>query len=168
MARAVVEIDQKGLDQALAALEGIERVARSDDLKSNIAQYLKSEALARFDSKQAPDGSSWAQSKQNPDTLRETGTLQRSILYQISGQDILVGTQGEEIEAYAAAQQWGVTIKPKNAKALAFVVGNKTVFAQSVTLPARPYIGFAPRDEKNIIQFVAEAIAGAINQAGGA
>ena len=41
---------------------------------------------------------------------------------------------------YALADEYGVTIVPKKAKALRFEIDGKVIFAQSVTLPARPYV----------------------------
>jgi len=41
---------------------------------------------------------------------------------------------------YARIQELGGTIRPRDAKALSWVMGGKRYFAQQVTLPARPYM----------------------------
>lgn len=158
MAHALFELSEKGLDEAIASLDGMQEVIENDDAKWAIARYLSSEAKNRFDTKTAPDGAGWKQSVFNPDTLRKSGNLQRSISEEVVGDSIYVGTRGSAVAAYARAQQDGVTIKPVNAKALAFQAGNKLAFAQSVTLPARPYIGFADRDKQVIVDMLADAI----------
>lgn len=49
---------------------------------------------------------------------------------------------------YALAHEYGVTIVPKKAKALRFEIDGKVIFAQSVTLPARPYVRPSVRQGK--------------------
>lgn len=46
---------------------------------------------------------------------------------------------------YGAMHQWGGTIVPKQqGGVLAFSIGGKKVFAKRVTIPARPFLPFAP------------------------
>ena len=116
------------------------------------AQLLKVQN-ARFDSQSDPDGKPWA--KLAPLTvatrggatgpiLRRSGQLKRSGAWQVSGATLRVGVN----TIYAAAQQFGVTIKPVKAKRLAIPMGGgKFVFADKVTIPARPMVGFGARDE---------------------
>lgn len=158
MANAVIEIRDDGLDRAIAALAGAEAALSNPDLKLAIARYFSSQAKARFDSKTAPDGSTWKQSRNNDDTLVMSGALRGSISEDVDGETIMVGSRGAAVAPYAAAQQWGVTIKPVSAKSLAFMVGNKLVFAKQVTLPARPYIGVADGDREAVTEMIVSAI----------
>lgn len=41
---------------------------------------------------------------------------------------------------YALAHEFGVTIYPKKAKVLRFVIDGKEIFAKKVKIPARPYV----------------------------
>jgi hypothetical protein len=41
---------------------------------------------------------------------------------------------------YAFAHEYGVVIVPRKAKALRFEIDGKVIFAQRVTIPARPYV----------------------------
>jgi phage gpG-like protein len=160
MANAVIEIRDEGLDQAIASLEGAAEAMRDPDLKLAIARYFSSEAKNRFDTKTAPDGSTWKKSNENPDTLVLSGTLRGSISEEIVGDTIFVGSRGMAAKPYAAAHQFGVTLKPVTAKALAFTLGDKFILAKQVTLPARPYIGVAGRDRAVVVGMLVEAISG--------
>jgi len=50
--------------------------------------------------------------------------------------------------------QFGATIVPKDAKALCFMLGSRVVFAEKVTIPARPYLGFGPADLAAVFEVV--------------
>lgn len=78
-----------------------------------------------------------------------TGTLRRSIHSETGEKSgakvsVLVGTDLE----YAAMQEFGGTIVPKNAKRLVFEVDGKKVFARKVTIPAHPYLRPAFDEQK--------------------
>jgi phage gpG-like protein len=84
--------------------------------------------------------------------LRRSGRLMSSGNFQVSGMTLSLGVD----TIYARAQQYGATIVPKNAKSLAIPVRagkdgrNKDGFIllKSVTIPARPMVGFGPREEE--------------------
>lgn len=69
--------------------------------------------------------------------LKKSGTLWRSIaITQVSPTSVSLSSD----RVYAAIHQFGGVIRPKAAGGrLAFSVGGKRVFAQSVTIPARPF-----------------------------
>ena len=50
---------------------------------------------------------------------------------------------------YARIHQLGGTIRPRRAKALHFRLGDTPVFAQQVTIPARPYLGWGDAEEQD-------------------
>ena len=50
------------------------------------------------------------------------------------------GTWGVQDVRYALIHELGGVIRPVAAKALAFKIGDRWVFAKSVTIPARPYL----------------------------
>lgn len=59
---------------------------------------------------------------------------------------------------YALAHEFGVTIYPKKAKALRFVIDGEVIFAGKVTIPARPYVRPSVRQGQN------KAVKAVINQ----
>lgn len=143
---------------------------RGSALKA-IAVGLVEETQSRFERGAGPDGAAWAglnpayaAIKRGPGILRESRMLQRSVTSQVSGNRILVGSN----RVYAAVHQFGATIKPKNAKALVFRLrpagkgkgGNSgLVMAKSVTIPARPYLGFGKGDREVVMDVLEDVIA---------
>ncbi len=74
--------------------------------------------------------------------LYKTGNLRRSIHFGdlVIGPGFAEGKAGTNLE-YAAAQENGATIVPKNAKMLHWVTDSgEDVFARSVTIPPHPYM----------------------------
>lgn len=111
----------------------------------------------RFVKQVDPDGAAWqalnaeyAAGKRNSRILTESGRLRDSINARASNDEVLVGTN----VIYAAAHQLGATIVPKNASHLYFRIGGRLIKADSVTLPARPYLGISSDDETMIAEIV--------------
>ena len=128
-------------------------------LMRRLGERIQAWTQDRFDAnqQQAPDGTPWA--KLNPKyaqnkprhlqnrKLTLSGHLRKSIRWQLlDSQSVLVGTNVK----YAAIHQFGGTIRPKKGKALAF--GGR--FVQSVTIPARPYLGISEHDNKEIREII--------------
>lgn len=135
----------------------------------------------RFESETAPDGTPWAplkpatlkrkqRQKRILKTLQERGSLRRSIIYQVSANQLQVGTNLE----YAAIHQFGGTI-PQAARSTEqefkiskdgksrFAKRGKGNFAQRITrgastteIPARPFLGVSRRDAAAIQEIVAD------------
>lgn len=83
-------------------------------------------------------------------TLRDTGRLYNSIKYSIldGGKRVVVGTNVK----YAPVMHFGATIKAKSGKYLKF----KTTMGgwaqvQSVTIPARPFLGMSVDDSQEVL-----------------
>ena len=168
-ARIDVSLDDAAIRAAFGRLS---TALRGGALKA-IAAGLVEETQSRFERGAGPDGAAWAglnpayaAIKRGPGILRESRMLQRSITSQVSGSRILVGSN----RVYAAVHQFGATIKPKNAKALVFRLrptgkgkgkgGNSgLVMAKSVTIPARPYLGFGKGDREVVMDVLEDVIA---------
>lgn len=117
----------------------------------------------RFERGVDPTGAAWAglhpayaMIKRGPGILRESRMLQRSITSAVNGNSVIVGSN----RVYAAVHQFGATIRPKNGKRLAFRLGrvgprggksSGMVFAKSVTIPARPYLGIGKSSREAIM-----------------
>jgi phage virion morphogenesis protein len=117
----------------------------------------------RFETETEPLGGRWQ--KLNPayamiqgggGILKVSGLLNRTITSETTGSDILIGSN----RIYAAVQQFGATIVPVSARVLAFKMGflgkrggikKGLVFARSVHIPARPYLGFGPKDYRETL-----------------
>lgn len=165
--------------QTLAAISRLGGIVRSAVPRA-IGVALVDTTQRRFDSGREPFGAPWhklnpayAQIKKGPGILRASLNLDLSVTFQVSGLKITVGSN----RIYAAVHQFGATIKPVRAKALAFRLGGAgvgprggkrtTTFlvrAKSVTIPARPYLGFGPADQRAAFEvlnsFVRRAVSG--------
>ncbi|MBB4955565.1 phage virion morphogenesis protein [Agrobacterium vitis] len=111
----------------------------------------------RFVSQTDPDGNAWqaldpdyAATKRNSRILTESGRLRDSINARAGNDHVSVGTN----VIYAAIHQLGGTIEPKAASHLFFKIGGERIVANSVTLPARPYLGISSDDETAIAEIV--------------
>lgn len=147
-----VEITERGLDQALAAME---RLAGWDhfELMDTVGRTIQLQTRRRLSSeKTSPDGIPWKETQRDNPTLYNTGTLHDSIDYRADLNSITVGSP----LIYATIHQFGGIIKPKNGKALAFSVGGDSVFAKQVTIPARPYMGVSTDNAREIDIVIAD------------
>lgn len=149
------------LDFRFEGLEGVDRALQKLDplaageMLTGIARMIQEQTRRRITSdKAAPSGERWKPNREGTSTLYRSGTLARSIDYSVSGDAAIVGSG----LVYAAIHQFGGTIVPKKAKRLVFRLGNRTVFARKVTLPARPYLGLSATDREDIIDQVGRFI----------
>jgi len=115
-----------------------------------ISKSLESDVKDNFQNQESPDGQPWKPSRraqmEGGETLLDSGRLADSYIGQ-SGKDY--AEVGSNV-IYAAIQQFGGTIRPKNGKALRFKIGGKFITIKSVTLPARPHVGIGPDDADRI------------------
>lgn len=144
----------------LAALDGVIRAGHELlPLQQNLGELLVQRTNRRFDTGTGPFGVPWAplnpqyaKEKRRGGPLVKTGELAGKvgglgIVYQIAGDDLLVGTD----RPHARVHQFGATIRPKTAAALIFSMGGVTVFADEVTIPARPFLGIDDDDRTEIL-----------------
>lgn len=125
---------------ALSALE-------QSELVTSLARRVQEQTRRRIRvSKTSPDGIPWKPNRAGTSTLLAAGALLRSIDFLVDGGQAIIGTG----LVYARIHQRGGKIVPKSKKALRFVAGGKVVFARSVTMPARPYMGVSDEDGREI------------------
>lgn len=158
-ARIAFTLNDKAYAEAVGRLGGVLRAG----VFPAIGMALVEQTNRRFEAGTDVWGTAWAPLnpayatiKRGPGILRESRMLQRSITYQVHGNQVLVGSN----RIYAAVHQFGAVITPKNAPALAFRLGAQTkrggvrrafAHAKSVRIPQRPYLGFGPKDQRAVM-----------------
>lgn len=129
-----------------------------------IGVALVEEVHTRFERAVDPQGNPWkpllpdyAAMKRGPGILRESamrGGLMGSITFKANHESVEVGTN----KIYAAVHQFGATIRPVHAPFLVFRLASGVVHADSVTIPARPFLGIGPSDERAIFEVLDDAV----------
>lgn len=121
-------------------------------LLEGLARMVQEQTRHRIRSqKTAPDGARWKPNREGTSTLYRSGALARSIDYAVTGDSAIIGSG----LIYAGVHQNGATITPKKAKRLVFRLGNRTVFARSVTIPARPFLGVSAENGRDLLDATA-------------
>lgn len=123
----------------------------------------------RFDQERGPGGIPWPQSwrarEEGGKTLTDTGLLRGSVRSEYGDDWVETGVDGRDTAGqYAASHQWGVTIRPTSARALAFTAPDGTFrMVTSVTLPARPFMGIDDEDLLDLQDAFTDYLGGAFS-----
>lgn len=142
-----------------ATLEGIDAVDRqlakldplpAAELLGHLGRMIQEQTRERFETKLAPDGSTWTPNRAGTSTLLRQGHLKRSIDYTVAGETAIIGSG----LIYAAIHQNGGVIKAKTKKALMFRIGNQWVTRRSVKIPKRAYLGISAENREDILDQV--------------
>jgi len=162
-----VVIDGGQVGQRLAQLE--HRLADLRDALGETGEIVQASTFDRFGQGVDPNGAPWVPLaastlalKVGPGPLRESLHLQNSIRYQVEGNQVRIGTN----VPYARAQQFGLPariIRPRNGKALAFGPSTSRRVVAEVHhpgMPARPFLGFSSQDEQDVLEMLADYLAG--------
>ncbi|TBV12763.1 phage virion morphogenesis protein [Stutzerimonas kirkiae] len=170
-----VLMDDRQAGELLARLA--ERLDSLQAPLNDIAEYLHRSTDDRFRQQVGPDGSPWAPlapstlaRKKGSRTLRESSALQDTLRHQVSGNELLFGTDrpygaihqfGGKIEHAARSQQAYFRQGRDGSVGNRFVKKSKSNFAQWVTrgasvtaIPARPYLGLSTDDEAEVLAIV--------------
>ena len=167
---ATIDIDTAPIG---AVLDGLRAASANmyEPLQA-IGALMVASTETRFETGKAPGGASLVESLRaklrGGQTLIETGRLRSSFTFEVLGQVVRWGTN----VIYAAIHQFGGTIVPKKAGGrLVFKAPDgHLVFAQKVTLPARPYVGVDDNDFTDMREVLVEFLgrmAGFNPQSGG-
>jgi phage virion morphogenesis protein len=158
--------DDADVREALSKLRAL--AAEPEPLLAAMGFGLARNVRDRFRGEHDPDGNPWAPlmpayeaEKTGPGILREkgmSGGLMGSITSEVEAGEVTVGSN----KVYAAVHQFGATIKPKDAPALIFRIGDRLVWARQVTIPARPYLGFGHDDETMLVEVAEDYMAHAL------
>ncbi|MCB5204251.1 phage virion morphogenesis protein [Neorhizobium sp. T786] len=146
-------VDSGDFDLVLKKLSPLFNFQPSE-LMTTLGALGESQTRRRItDEKTSPDGTAWTPNHEGTPILVQTGQhLLYSIAWTASASEAEWGSTWE----YAHVHQDGMTIIPKNGENLAFAIGGKAVFAKSVTIPARPFVGLSTDNIKEIIDVVTD------------
>ena len=139
---------------AIEHLSGlVDAINDPSPLLAELGEYGLRSTRARFKTQTAPDGTAWAgletwykreKSRNKNRILTLDGYLRSRMTWQFAGdRTVEIGSN----LPYAAVHQFGATIKPRAAKVLMF----RGHVANSVTIPARPYLGLSDEDRSEIV-----------------
>ncbi|MCC3246142.1 phage virion morphogenesis protein [Methylocystis sp. WRRC1] len=148
-----IEIDMADLARVNAL---VTRLTEFDagELVAEIVDLGENQTRKRIESGgPGPDGEAWPPNLTGTPILMRTGDHLR--YYVASSSSGSSGEWGDSWE-FAHVHQDGATITPKNAERLAFMLGPKRVFAKSVTIPARPFVGVSADDAREIEELVTD------------
>ncbi|WP_374467400.1 phage virion morphogenesis protein [Ferrovibrio sp.] len=103
----------------------------------------------------APLNPAYAAVKRGPGILRESGQLSAELAWQLIGADSV--EWGSNL-IRAAIHQFGGTIEAKDGGSLAFMLGEALIQVQSVTIPARPFLGVNDANQAEILNIAEDAL----------
>lgn len=144
------------IDPGSPGIAKLEKLARQAENKAgllkNIGEALLETTDQRFEDQKDPQGRAWAPLKPLTVELRgasapiltRTGRLRGSLNYEVSGDALKLGPSA----IHGAVHQFGATIVAKGKPLRMPMKGGGAKYARKVTVPARPYVGFGPEDEK--------------------
>lgn len=105
------------------------------------------------DEKTSPEGTPWPDNRAKTPTLHQTGrNLLDSVAFVADDESAEWGAGWE----YAHVHQNGMVILPKTAEKLVFKGANGTVFADKVTIPARPFIGISSANHAELFSVITD------------
>jgi phage virion morphogenesis protein len=156
-ATLTADFDARDASRALGA---IARAGRQPGmLLKPIGAALVRGVRDRMVSQVDPEGNPWEPlqpwyqaMKRNSRILTESGRLAGSIVAEVGGGTVAVGSK----LPYAAVHQFSATITAKNGGMLIFRTANGAAWgaAREVFVPARPYLGISSADERAIGEVV--------------
>lgn len=152
MSGVAFDVREQGLTEAILKIDGIAN-APTEELMEGIGRLVQEQTRHRIVAlKQTPAGAAWKENRARTSTLFKSGALAGSIDYLVTSDSVQVGSG----LVYARIHQEGGKIEPKTAKMLAFMAGGRLVFAKSVTMPARPYLGLSADNSEEIVEAARE------------
>ncbi|MCB1520670.1 MAG: phage virion morphogenesis protein [Hyphomicrobiaceae bacterium] len=155
-----VGIEIHGLDRLadrLARLSSLNHALMLEALGATVESQTRRRITSE---KTSPDGAAWKPNRAGTSILVRRGGLRDSIHYRTGASEVRIGSG----LVYAAIHQFGGTIRPKAARKLVFPgSGGGLVFADQVTIPARPYLGVSAANRVELERVLLTAIGQLLN-----
>lgn len=131
------------------------------ELMSGIGAMGESQTRRRItDEKTAPDGSAWPANKEGTPILVKSGEhLLGSLAWTSASAEFEWGASWE----HAHVHQDGMTITPKQAERLSFMLGGKLVHAKKVTIPKRTFVGLSAENIAEIGHLCTDVFGGMLS-----
>ena len=145
-------------------LQGLARV-NFTALHKILGEEVLAQVARRFRTGTDPEGKPWPRSYRarlgGGQTLRDTSRLQRSFTYRADPRGVAVGTN----DIRARVHQFGGTIRPKRSAYLTFrLADGRWARVKVVHMPARPMLGFADRDLRDLEEVIKDYFEGLIKR----
>jgi len=151
-------------DQARRAVRALALAGRDPSvLLKPVATVLVRGTRDRMAREMDPEGNPWeplqpwyAELKRSSRMLKESGALEGSIVYEVSGRELAIGSK----LPYSAVHQFGAVIEPVNGPLLIFHTadGHAWGAATQVFVPARPYLGISEDDERHVMDVTEQVL----------
>ncbi len=159
MANEPVRVEIPGLADGMARMERAKRVLGNPRPLLEIAGgLLEASTIERFRTGRGPGGVPWPISRraaaQGGRTMIDKGLLLASITHETREHEVEVGVVAKSRSGkFSHVLHFGATIRPRKARFLVFTGpdGHK-VFARSVTIPPRPFLGVDDDDRRDLLE----------------
>ena len=162
MAAFSITADHQPVIEALNRLAYVFTAPGMRPAMKEIGERLSDSTKDRFQASVAPDGSAWEpispitrflrskKGRPGAKPLIDTGQLSRTIRYQITdgGAGVIIGTHRSFGDANVGVHQFGTSRAGRG---------------HNVTIPARPFLGLSPDDEKTVLDIIQSDITKAIS-----
>lgn len=158
-ARLRIDVDVEAAESALRRMVGTLDGPGAQAVFDEIGQALVTSTVHRFERETGPDGQPWKPSRrareEGGQTLTDKGRLRGSITHVAGPTFVDVGTN----VLHAAIHQFGGEIRPKGSGKLYIQRGGAvTAVVDSVTMPARPFLGVDDADRDAISEILLDAL----------
>ncbi len=156
MTGATLTIRDENIDAGLTRL--FEAADTITPALKNIGEHEATVTRRRFLNEEDPQGKAWAplnplyrKTKKGSGILKgESRSLSQIVWQLVDDNAVEVGSN----EIYARIHNEGGVIRARNAPALAFSMGGKTIKVKSVTIPKRQFLGLSEKDRADILDII--------------
>ncbi|MGD9809642.1 MAG: phage virion morphogenesis protein [Deferribacterales bacterium] len=119
----------------------LDGMSKTEDLMEEIGMHMVDEIQAAMDAEETFDGEKWPEGNRSGQALRNTSKLWGAIAYEATGDSVAVGVGQAAADRHPEVHNEGMTIRPKNKKALKFQLPNGTWrTVKKVVIPKREFV----------------------------
>ena len=147
----VISVKVEGLNKIVDKAVG--KLKNLQPFWTSVGEYMKKRTITQcFEKEQSPDGTAWKPIQREGKILSDTGELKKSVQYKADPYGVVIGSKLK----YARIHQFGGKIKvtPETRSALHYKGIHLRKTTQTISIPARPYLGVTQEDKKHIAQMM--------------